>query len=180
MTSAFRSYAIHAAVPALLLAGGCAIDVRERDEGVRKEVDIRTPVGNVSVKSDIDVRDTGLPLYPGARPLQEDDDPESAVVNVGNAWFGVKVVAAKFESDAAVDPIVTFYRNEMKAYGAVTECRGDIDFRGRRGIVCDDRPAKNHTQLVVGTEDRHRIVVVKPRPGGSELSLVYVQTRGDS
>jgi hypothetical protein len=33
--------------------------------------------------------------------------------------------------------------------------------------------------MVAGTEDRHRMVVVKPRRNGSEFSVVYVETRGD-
>jgi len=36
------------------------------------------------------------------------------------------------------------------------------------------------TQLAVGTEERHRLVSVKPRGNGSEYSLVYVQVNGES
>ena len=69
----------------------------------------------------------------------------------------------------------------MKTYGPVTECRGNIDFRGGQGnrrAVCKDEPSSADVQLVTGTEDRQRIVAVKPRGTGSEFSLVYVNTRG--
>jgi len=36
---------------------------------------------------------------------------------------------------------------------------------------------KKQTQLAVGTEERHRLVSVKPRGSGSEYSVVFVQTR---
>jgi hypothetical protein len=68
----------------------------------------------------------------------------------------------------------------MRTYGAVTECRGEVDFRGRtheRRAVCQERPLSRDVQLVTGTEDRQRVVAVKPRGTGSEFSLVYVNTR---
>jgi hypothetical protein len=91
------------------------------------------------------------------------------------------VIAANYESDDAQDKILDFYRREMRTYGPVTECRGDIDFRGGPGgrrAVCQERPSERDIQLVTGTEDRQRLVSVKPRSGGSEFSLVYVNTRG--
>jgi hypothetical protein len=69
----------------------------------------------------------------------------------------------------------------MKTYGTVTECRGDVDFRGGPGarrVVCNKRTSSDDVQLVTGTEDRQRVVAVKPRGSGSEFSLVYVNTRG--
>ncbi|HLG56970.1 MAG TPA: hypothetical protein VI485_16645 [Vicinamibacterales bacterium] len=51
-------------------------------------------------------------------------------------------------------------------YGNLTVCKEDLFSRD--------------LQIVAGTEDRQRIMVVKPRGSGSEFSLVYVQTRGQS
>jgi hypothetical protein len=39
--------------------------------------------------------------------------------------------------------------------------------------------AKERTELMVGSPDRHRIVSVKPKGSGSQFALVYVQTRGE-
>lgn len=158
---------------------GCGIDVHEAEPG--KSVDIKSPLGDVSVRTDVKNLDTGLPVYPGAQPLRERGEHKNANVNVNSRWFGVKVIAAKYESDDAQDRILEFYRREMKTYGTVTECRGDVDFRGGPGarrIVCNERPSSDEVQLVTGTEDRQRVVAVKPRGSGSELSLVYVNTRG--
>ncbi len=76
--------------------------------------------------------------------------------------------------------ILEFYRREMKTYGPVTECRGDVDFRGGPGsrrVVCKEQPSSDDVQLVTGTEDRQRVVAVKRRGSGTEFSLVYVNTR---
>jgi hypothetical protein len=182
MQTSHRPLLIKVGVLVLLLPlVGCSIDVRETPSGEHSDVDIRTPAGHLSVRTDVDVRDTGLPIYPGARPAR--DDRDSAVVNVGSAWFGVKVVAAKFETDDAPGQVVDFYKNEMRGYGRVTECRGNVDFKGRnhaREAVCKEKPSKTDVQLLTGTEERQRIVSVKPLGGGSEFSLVYVETRGDN
>jgi hypothetical protein len=167
------------AASAVVLAIGCGIDVHEAERG--KSVDIKSPLGDVSVRTDVKNPDTGLPVYPGAQPLREHGEHESANVNVDSRWFGVKVIAAKYESDDAQDRILEFYRREMKTYGTVTECRGDVDFRGGPGarrVVCKDRPSSDDVHLVTGTEDRQRVVAVKSRGTGSEFSLVYVNTRG--
>lgn len=167
------------AAMALVPVTGCGVDVHESGPG--KNVDIKSPLGDVSVRTDVSNPDTGLPVYPGAQPLREHGEHESAHVNVASRWFGVRVVAAKYESGDTQDKILDFYRREMKTYGPVTECRGDVDFRGGPGsrqVVCKEQPSSDDVQLVTGTEDRQRVVAVKPRGTGTEFSLVYVNTRG--
>ena len=163
---------------AVLPLAACGIDVHDAEQG--KKVDIRSPLGNVNVRTDVENPDTGLPIYPGAKPMRNDDDHESADVNISSPWFGVKVVAATYESADTQDKILDFYRQEMKTYGPVTECRGDVDFRGgrERRPVCKEKASAREVQLLTGTEDRQRVVSVKPRGSGSEFALVYVNTRG--
>lgn len=169
-----RSHLVSTLLVVLPLAA-CTVDVRNEESGGKAEVDVRTPVGDVSVRTDVDARDTGLAVYPGARPLRDDEnDPGSANVTVGGRWFGVKVVAASFESEDVPDEIIEFYRNEMKTHGDVVVCRGDIDFRGGQ-LICREDGSSRDVQLAVGTEQRHRIVDVKPRGTGSEFALVYIQ-----
>jgi hypothetical protein len=151
-----------------------------RKSGDGKDVDIRTPVGAVSVRTEVKA-ETGLPVYPGAQPLRDGHEPGSANVNVSSGWFGVRVAAAKYETPDAQDKVLDFYRSEMRTYGPVTECRGDVDFRrrsGRRQPVCNEHWRSRDVQLLVGTEDRQRMVSVKPRGNGSEFALLYVNTRG--
>ena len=156
----------------------CTIDVREDDD--RKDVDIRTPVADVSVRTnEQQLPDTGLPVYPGATVRREANEPESANVDVGAFGFGVKVAVARFESADGEGPIVAFYKDALSRYGAVTECRGDVDFDGRTGPpVCRPERRSRDLQLVAGTRDDQHIVGVTPRGSGSEFALVHVATRG--
>jgi hypothetical protein len=173
--------ALLAVLMALGPVTGCGIDVHEAGRG--KSVDIKSVLGDVSVHTNVNNPDTGLPVYPGAQPLREHGEHESANVNVASRWFGVRVVAAKYESGDGQDKILEFYRRHMKTYGPVTECHGDVDFRGGSGArraVCTERPSSDDVQMVAGTEGRQRMVAVKPRGTGSEFSLVYVNTRAEA
>ena len=170
-----------AITPAIVMLAGCGIDVQEQEDGDRKRVEIHSAVGDMTVNTNVDAPATGLPVYPGARPLHDGDEPRSANVSIGSSLFDLKVAAAKFESDEAPQQIVDYYRQEMAAYGAVMECRGDVDFKGRGGErrpVCRERGSRE-IQLVAGTEERHRLVSVKPRRDGSEFAVVYIETRAD-
>jgi hypothetical protein len=165
---------------AVLPLAACSVTVQEGTDADKK-VDINTPVGDLAVRAGVDRPDTGLPIYPGATAIREEQEPESANVVIDTAWFGVKVVAAKYESSDAPETIADFYRLEMQELGMVTECSGEIDFKGRGNALrpaCTDTGRFDGIQLVVGTEESHRIVVIKPRGSGSELALVYVRTRG--
>ena len=155
----------------------CNIDVQKHDADGKADVDITTPVGNVSVRTNVGTADTGVAVYPGARPLEDENEPKNANVNVGNSMFGVKVIAAKYESADAQDRIIDFYRNELKTYGEVVECRGNVNYRRGRP-VCREKPFDDDLQLVAGPENNQRIVSVKSHGDGTEFGLVHVQTRG--
>ena len=179
-----------AATAAALLLGlsACSMTVDKQGEGesgLKKDnVDIQTPFGGLKVRGDVDPKDTGLPVYAGARRAQEDDKHNSPSGNVtlGVPGFGLKVVAASFESDDSSDKVLEFYRKEMKTYGAVTECKGDIDLEGDPGsqeVKCKEglgQPDK--VELVVGKGPSHRIVSVEPRAKGCKFALVYLQMHG--
>jgi hypothetical protein len=155
----------------------CNVDVKKHESDGKADVDITTPVGNVSVRTNVGAADTGLAVYPGSRPLEDDKEPRNANVQVGNSMFGVNVVAAKYESSDPQHRIVDFYRNELKTYGDVLECRGNVNYRGGRP-VCREKAFEDALQLVAGPEGDQRIVAVKARGDGTEFGLVHVQTRG--
>ena len=66
----------------------------------------------------------------------------------------------------------------LRAHGAVIECTGEVDYRGKHGSeepYCKERTSRSgEVQLGSGTEQRQRRVVVKPRGSGSRFDLVYV------
>jgi len=167
---------------ASLPLAGCGVVVREDGEGNEKRVDVRSPFGSVTVETNGEMADTGLPVYPGARPLRDGgDEPDSANVTVGNSWFGVKVAASKFESDDDPEAILAFYRQHLQQFGRVTERQGKLNFRRRRGAdqaVCRERFHRDDITLGVGTSDSHRIVAVKPRQGRTRFEVVFIETHG--
>lgn len=169
-----RRFILAIALGSLWLAA-CDIDVK--DHGKEKHVDVRTPIGDISVRSNEDGVETGLPVYPGARLLlDEDEESGSAEVKMGTSLFGLHLAATKFESSDAPQAIVDFYKDKMSTYGTVVECKGDINFDGEsKEPVCKEEPGSPEIQLVAGTEESHRIVAVKPREGGSEFAIVSIQ-----
>ena len=79
----------------------CKIHVDKSENGKEKKVDIQTPLGGIQVNQDVKVRDTGLPIYPGAREKQKGSDGNGgqANVNISSGFFGLKVVVIEFLSD---------------------------------------------------------------------------------
>jgi hypothetical protein len=82
--------ALVAALAALLALPACSVNVRKDRSGEEKKVDIETPVGGIHVGEKADVRDVGIPIYPGARMKgkKEDGEEKSANVNLSALGFG--------------------------------------------------------------------------------------------
>jgi hypothetical protein len=175
-----------AATAAVLLLGlsACSMNVGKQGEA-KKSVDIQTPFGGLKVRTEVDPKEIGLPVYAGARRVpDEGHDSSSANVTLGLPGFGLKVIAAKFESDDSSDKVLEFYRKELKTYGSVTECKGGINLKGDPGnqeITCKEglgAEMRNKAELAVGKGSSHRIVSVEPLTKGCKFALVYLQMHG--
>src|ERR1700737_4567802 len=79
----------------------CSVNVRKGEQDEDKNVDIKTPVGDVHVGKDVDPRDTGLAVYPGAskKAKKEDGEENVANLNIATSLFGVRVAALEYVSD---------------------------------------------------------------------------------
>jgi hypothetical protein len=180
---------------AVAFLAGCSI--HSTKSGEEKNVSISSPLGGLKVRTDnVDVKDTGLPVYPGARlkPESNEHDKGKANVNIDTPWFGLKVVALTYLSDDPQDKVWDFYKKEMSKYGRVLECKpGSADMSKDEGknkgeLTCDDKHGKKHgmninaedTQLKVGTDDHQRIVGFKRSGDATQFSLVYVVTHGEN
>jgi hypothetical protein len=175
----------------VLLLPGCSVNVKKEKNGEDKQVDISTPVGGIHVSKDASAADTGLSVYPGARPKQKDSsgDDKNANVNISGFGYGVKVVALEYESDDSPAKLVAFYKEQLKKYGdKVLECHttGHLDVnmdydddsgKDTRGRGCVGSSG-NNTELRVGARENQHIVAVEPDGKGSSFSLVYVRTHG--
>lgn len=166
----------------------CSVNVKDKDQSGNNKVDIETPVGGIHVNEQADVRDTGLPLYPGARQKpKKDDDSKSANVNIASSFFGLKVVAIEYESDDAPAKVIAFYQDQLTKFGSVVKCRSDkqaedlsisLGDKGSKAVSCEGKNSGNTVELKVGTEDNQRLVSVESSGKGSDFSLVYIRARG--
>ncbi|HZU31343.1 MAG TPA: hypothetical protein VFB79_09520 [Candidatus Angelobacter sp.] len=169
---------------------GCSISTHDNGNGKKDDVDIRTPFGSLSVhENNLNVKDTGLALYPGARVKKDDGEKNSnANVNISTSLFKFKVVAMKFESDDSADKVLAFYRKELGKYGKVIDCTGgfNMNFHHRdkdAEVTCNDHSGSDHEykeELKVGTENNQHIVAVKPDGSGSDFTLVYARAQDHS
>jgi len=185
------------AVTSLMALPACSINVKKDDNGQDEKVDIETPVGGIHVSKGADARDTGLPIYPGARQKDDDKDGEekSANVNISAGFFGLKVVAVEFLSDDSPEKVSAYYKDQLKKYGTILECHttnrhgdtGDVnvhvgkndDKKDSHQLTCEQNSGPT-IELKVGTKENQRIVAVSPQDKGkgTEFALVYVQMRG--
>lgn len=169
-----------------LLVSSCSVNVKKDSQGEDKNVDIKTPFAEIHVDQGADVRDTGLPVYAGARLKPKSGNEEkNANVNISAFGYGVRVVAVEFESDAAPDKVVAFYQGQLKRYGNVLECRttgtsynAGHDSSGSQELKCEGDNTGNTIELKAGIKSNQHIVSVEPQGKGSNFALVYVHTQG--
>jgi hypothetical protein len=181
------------AVSALAVLPGCNVKVKKDGEGQDKKVDIETPVGGLHVSKGADVRDTGLPVYPGARRKEGDEEGEnhSANVNISSSLFGLRVVAVEYASDDPPEKLIDYYADQLKKYGTVLKCHTskshvgasmdpDDNSRESKKLECEDDAGGKVIELKVGTRQNQHIVSIHPADSGkgSDFGLVYVQVRG--
>jgi hypothetical protein len=177
--------ALGALFAALCVLPACSIDAHDKKNG-DAHVDIKSPVGDLHVSEQADIRDAGLTLYPGAKPAPKDDsdDKKSANVNLSIPGFSLKVVAAEFVSDDAPEKIIAYYDKELQKYGKPIQCHGawnDVDSKagkdeGSKPVSCGNNNGQDSVELKVGTEGNQHIVAVKPNSRGTRFALVYVRT----
>jgi hypothetical protein len=184
IAAAGASFALLLSVPA------CKVNVEKERNGEDKQVDIKTFAGGLHVSNDADVGDTGLMVYPGARPKPKDSggDSKSANVNLSGFGYSLKVVALEYESDDTPAKVLSFYRDQLKKYGTVLECHTSnlnlntsMGSHGPKGesneLTCEGDSGSN-IELKVGKKDDQHIVAVEPEGKGSSFSLVYIRTHG--
>ena len=176
-------------VTLLLLLPACSVNVKKEANGEDKQVDIKTLVGGIHVSKRADASDVGLAIYPGARlKLKDSDgDDKSANVNISGFGYGVRVIALEYETDDSPTKLVAFYKDQLKKYGNVLECRTsshlDVNMKGSKSdkesheLTCDSTRG-NNIELKVGTKENQHIVSVEPEAKGASFSLVYVRTHG--
>jgi hypothetical protein len=172
MSNTLRCLALGAS---LLVVAGCSVEIDGKTGDSAAKVNIASPVGSLSARTDVDPSATGLPAYPGARLLRDGhDDSASAEVLIGGPAFGLRLVAASFESSDGENPIVDFYRRELQRFGTVIECHGELKFdHDGDSPACRQRASR--MDLAVGRKNDHRVVSITPRGSGSKIGIIHIQ-----
>jgi hypothetical protein len=200
MTTASR--ALVAASLSCFLLAGCHVSSHE--DGDKKNVDIGTPFGSMKVDTSKsgDTSSIGLTAYPGAVPVNDDNDKDgnNADVNLSFGDFHLGVKAATFQTSDSTDKVIAFYQKDLsKRYGDVIECQNNKPIgtptRTSQGLTCEDGD-KNHIstsdnddhkglhihgshssddiELRSGSQGHQHIVGVNPHNGGTKIGLVLL------
>jgi len=190
--AATRLAATFLAATLMLGISACSMKVDKTADGKDKDVDIKTPVGNLSVHKGADAKDTGIDVYAKATPKHDNND-DSANVNLSVPGFGMKVAVESFTSEDSPEKVLSFYReNFKKRYATVVECKGsfgnvsahkDKDKDFSKPVSCDSgsHGSSETVELKAGTEGNQHIVAIRPDGSGTEFKLVYLkmQTKDD-
>lgn len=175
------------AVVALLAVSACSVNVDDKDKKNEK-VDIQTPFANLKVNTGDKAADNGIPVYPGAhlRP-EENGDNHSANINLGAAGFGLKVIAAEYETDDSPEKVKAFYEDKMKQFGATLTCKGHnggsdvhMNMHGEnkdQKLSCSDSSGDGW-EIKAGTSDDQHLVSIEPHGSGTRFGTVFLQTHG--
>ncbi len=195
MKIARMSIAVVIAAAALLLVSACSVHVDDKDKKNEK-VDIQTPFANLKVDSSAKAVDNGIPVYPGAklRPAEKDGDNHSANINLGAFGFGLKVIAAEYDTPDSPDKVKAFYQDKMKSFGTVLVCNGHssngsdthvyhLNAHKDNGdndkkLNCSDSSGDGW-EIKTGTNDNQHLVSIEPNGSGTRFGTVFIRTRGD-
>jgi hypothetical protein len=178
--------ALGALVAIICILPACSINANDKGKDGEKQVDIKSPIGDLHVSEQADIRDAGLTLYPGAKPAPKDDsdDKKSANVNLSVPGFSMKVIAAEFLSDDAPDKIIAFYNKDLQRYGKPIQCHGGwngghVNYDGKdemsKPVSCESDRSGDAVELKVGTEGNQRLVSAKSNSHGTRFALVYIR-----
>jgi len=176
-----------ASVAALLLAA-CSINVSDKDKNKKNgKVDIQTPLASLKVNTDEKAAtDNGIPVYPGAhlRPA-ENGDNHAANVNIGAMGFGLKVVAAEYETSDSPEKVKAFYQDKLKTFGDVLVCNGHsggsdvhMNSHGESEKLSCKGTHGDGWEIKAGTSEDEHLVSIEPHGSGTRFGTVLVQTHG--
>ena len=127
---------------------GCRVHVDKGTNGEKKSVQVDTPFGGVHVNTDqTTAADLGLPVYPGAQQVRDDDKHKSADVHLGFGEWELRVQAVSYDTADSREKVIAFYKKALSSYGDVITCQGDAPVgtptTTSEGLTCEtDKNAK--------------------------------------
>jgi hypothetical protein len=140
-----------AAVAALTLAAwttGCRVHVEKGANGEDKNVQVDTPFGGVHVNTDqTTAADLGLPVYPGAQVVTDNNKDKSADIRMGFGAWQMRVKVVNYSTPDSEDKVSAFYKKALTRYGDVISCQDNAPVgaptKTSEGLTCDDKHGGN-------------------------------------
>jgi hypothetical protein len=149
----FKSMCFLAASLALAAGvSGCRVHVDKGANGEDKTVQVDTPFGGVHVNTDqVSAADLGLPVYPGAEQVKNDDQHKSADVHLGFGEWQLRVRAVNYETGDSKEEVAAFYKKALGRYGDVLTCEnkspvGSPTVTGE-GLTCADDNKNSNVKI---------------------------------
>lgn len=146
--------AICLAASLALAAGmaGCRVHVDKDADGKEKTVQVDTPFGGVHVNTDqTSAADLGLPAYPGAKQVTNDDDHKSADVHLGFGEWELRVRAVSYGTSDTQEQVTAFYKKALGRYGDVIVCQGHKAVGSpastSEGLTCSDDGTNSNVKI---------------------------------
>lgn len=164
-----RTIGLVACLGAMLCAAGCKVRVDNGSSADQKKVQVDTPFGGIRVNTgQTTAADVGLPAYPGAQLVTDDDNHKSADVHMGFGEWEMRVQVASYSTADGQDKVEVFYRKALSSYGDVIACRDNSPVgspaQTSKGLTCTD-----HGNAHVNVNDHGQNYGYQPQSGSLEL-----------
>lgn len=180
-----------AGLAVLAMIAGCRVHVDKSANGEDKNVQVDTPFGGVHVNTNqTSAADLGLPVYPGAQSVSDDDKRKSADVHLGFGEWELRVRAVSYATPDKQDQVLAFYKKALGRYGDVITCQGNAPVgtpaATSEGLNCSDDKSpkvqvdqgdyslgKGSLELKAGSKRHQHIVGFEsPKDGQTRFALV--------
>jgi len=182
---------LFAGLAVLAMIAGCRVHVDKDANGEDKNVQVDTPFGGVHVNTNqTTAADLGLPVYPGAEAVSDDDKHKSADVHLGFGEWELRVRAVSYASSDSQDKVLAFYKKALGRYGEVITCQNNAPVgkpvATSEGLTCDENRTpkvqvdqgdyhlnKGSLELKAGSK-RHQHIVGFEDPKNSQTRFAMV------
>ena len=178
-------------LPLIWGLAGCRVHVDKDSSGKEKDVQVDTPFGGVHVNTDqTAASDLGLPAYPGAELVKDDEKHKSADVHLGFGEWQLRVKAVSYGTPDSREKVTAFYKKALERFGDVITCQGNspvgMPTQTHEGLTCenggkngkvklDDGDFKQDFQLKAGSKRHQHIVGFEDSKGGqTRFALVAI------
>jgi hypothetical protein len=127
---------------------GCRVHVEKGANGEDKNVQVDTPFGGVHVNTDqTSAADLGLPVYPGAQVVTNNDKDKSADIRMGFGEWQMRIKVVNYSTSDSEDKVTAFYKKALTRYGDVISCQDNNPVgeptKTSEGLACDDKHGSN-------------------------------------